>query len=121
MKLLANENFPLLVVEAIRAAGHDVLWARTDMAGAADDVILQRAQAEERLVVTFDKDFGELAFRWGLPATCGVALFRLRMQTPDSLPIRILEAFATCSEWVGHFVVVEDSRIRVRPLPGSGD
>lgn len=78
MKLLANENFPLLVVEALRAAGHDVVWARTEMAGAADDVILARAQLEERLVVTFDKDFGDLAFHWGLAARCGVILFRLQ-------------------------------------------
>lgn len=64
MNLLADENFPRVVVEALRAAGHDVVWARTDMPAAADDVILGRAQAEGRLVVTFDKDFGELAFRW---------------------------------------------------------
>jgi hypothetical protein len=44
MKLLANENFPLLVVSALRDIGHDVLWIRTDMPGAMDDVILQRAQ-----------------------------------------------------------------------------
>ena len=65
MKLLANENFPLLAVKALQDLGHDVLWARTDMRGEADDVILHRAQAEDRLVVTFDKDFGELAFPVG--------------------------------------------------------
>ncbi len=42
MKLLANENFPRLAVEALRATGYDVLWARTDMPGAADDSILER-------------------------------------------------------------------------------
>lgn len=47
----------------MRNAGHDVLWARTDMPGAMDDVILQRAQDDERLVISFDKDFGEMAFR----------------------------------------------------------
>lgn len=58
MKLLANENYPLLAVVALRDVGHDVLWARTDMPGVMDDMILQRAQDEERLVLTFDKDFG---------------------------------------------------------------
>jgi len=91
MKLLANENFPLLAVKALQDLGHDVLWARTDMRGEADDVILHRAQAEDRVVVTFDKDFGELAFRWGLPASCGVILFRLRTQSPDYVRNRVVE------------------------------
>jgi predicted nuclease of predicted toxin-antitoxin system len=93
MKLLANENFPRLAVEALRDAGHDVLWARTDMGGAADDVILERAQDENRLVVTFDKDFGELAFRWGLPSSCGVILFRLRTQSGSRAGMRQQNAF----------------------------
>ena len=66
MKLFANENSPTLAVEGMRDAGHDVLWARTDTLGASDDEILHRAQEEGRLVLTFDKDFGKLAFRWGI-------------------------------------------------------
>jgi predicted nuclease of predicted toxin-antitoxin system len=118
MKLLANENFPLLAVKALQDLGHDVLWARTDMRGEADDVILHRAQAEDRLVVTFDKDFGELAFRWGLPASCGVILFRLRTQSPDYVRNRVVEILAARADadWLGHFFVVEEYRIRVRPL-----
>ena len=116
MKLLANENFPLLAVKALQDLGHDVLWARSDMRGEADDVILQRAQAEDRLVVTFDKDFGELAFRWGLPASCGVILFRLRTQSPDYVRNRVVEILAARADWLGHFFVVEEHRIRVRPL-----
>lgn len=119
MKLLANENFPRLAVEALRDAGHDVLWARTDMAGEADDTILQRAQDEERLVVTFDKDFGELAYRWGLPANCGVLLFRLRMQSPEHVRGRVLETLAARSDWQGTFAVIEEYRVRVRPLPAA--
>jgi predicted nuclease of predicted toxin-antitoxin system len=63
MKLLANEKFSLLAVAGLRDAGHDVFRVRTAMPGASDDVILQLAQDDERLVVTFDKDFGELGFR----------------------------------------------------------
>lgn len=116
MKLLANENFPLLAVVALRDAGHDVLWARTDLTGEADDVILQRAQDDDRLVVTFDKDFGELAVRWGLPASCGVILFRLRTQSPEHVRKRVLETLAERADWLGHFFVVEEHRIRSRPL-----
>ncbi len=44
MILPANENFPLLAVEALRAIGHNVLWTRTDMPGKSDDAILRQAQ-----------------------------------------------------------------------------
>jgi len=46
MRLLANENFSAPAVDALRAAGHDVLWARTDLAGQPDSLILQRAQQD---------------------------------------------------------------------------
>lgn len=94
-------------------------WARTDMAGDADEEILQRAQEQERVVVTFDKDFGDLAFHWGLPASCGVLLFRLRIQTPEYVRDRVLETLAGHPDCEGNFSVIEEHRIRVRPLPSS--
>ncbi len=79
MRILADENFPGLSVQELEKLGHDVLWVRTVMPGAGDDAILSRAQTEERLLVTLDKDFGELAFGRQLPADCGVVLFRIKM------------------------------------------
>lgn len=116
MKLLANENFPRLAVEALRQHGHDVLWARLDMPGEDDAAILSRAQAEKRLVLTFDKDFGELAFRWGLPADSGVILFRFAADRPHVVAAWIVDLFAKHSDWAGLFSVVESHRIRTRPL-----
>ena len=101
----------------LRAKGHDLVWVRTDMPGASDDAVLERAQAEGRLVVTFDKDFGELAFRWGLPATCGVILFRISLPGPDSATRRIVEVLENRADWYGHFAVAEEHRTRFRPLP----
>ncbi len=80
MKLLANENVPASAIHALRDAGHDVLWARTDLPGATDPHVLERAVRESRLLVTFDKDFGELVYRQGLAAAGGVILFRLNVR-----------------------------------------
>src|SRR2546425_2698747 len=80
MRILANENVPGPVVAALRAAGHDVLWVKESMTGAKDHDV--HAQSEARLVVTFDKDFGELAVRSRLPAASGVVLFRLHGSGP---------------------------------------
>jgi hypothetical protein len=71
MRSLANENFPLDAVEAIRQAGH-VVWIRTEAPGASDQDVLHRATSEQRVLLTFDKDFGDLAMRQGLPASSGL-------------------------------------------------
>jgi predicted nuclease of predicted toxin-antitoxin system len=84
MRFLANENLPLDVVEAIRSVGHDVAWIRTDAPGIKDHEVLARALNEKRVLLTFDKDFGELAYRFGLPPDCGIVLFRVHANSPSS-------------------------------------
>ncbi len=117
MRLLANENFPGPAVNALRAAGHDVLWARTDMPGEPDSQILRRAQQETRVLITFDKDFGDLAFRSGLPAQCGVVLFRISIPSPEIAACRAVAELGARDDWTGIFAVIEEHRVRVRPLP----
>jgi predicted nuclease of predicted toxin-antitoxin system len=96
-----------------------VLSVKESLRGEKDSPILARAQAEQRLVVTHDKYFGELAFRVGLPAECGVILLRLSGDDPDADNQRALQAIESRSDWAGHFSVVTEDRIRMRPLPGA--
>ncbi len=86
------------------------------MPGARDDAILACAQTEERLLVTLDKDFGELAFGMRLPASCGIVLFRMKMRDARASAIKIAKVLNSRSDWNGNFTVVEDGRIRMRPL-----
>ena len=62
MRLLANENIPLSAVEALRSCGHDVMWIREKAPGISDIEVMRLGHLEERILITFDKDFGELAF-----------------------------------------------------------
>jgi len=117
MRLLANENFPLDAVTALRENGHDVAWIQEDARGSRDEQILHRAQQEERLLITFDKDFGELAFRSKLPATSGVILFRISAPSSQYVAQVALQAIASRTDWAGHFSVIEDNRIRMTQLP----
>jgi predicted nuclease of predicted toxin-antitoxin system len=117
MRLLANENFPADAVTALRQRGHDVLWVRTDSPGISDLEVLERAQRENRIVVTFDKDFGELAFRLRLPALNGIILFRISTRSSAYVAQVAVSAIESRNDWVGHFAVVEDTRIRIVPLP----
>jgi predicted nuclease of predicted toxin-antitoxin system len=117
--LLADENVPGAVVAALRQQGHNVAWIHEDAPGSPDAAILERAQRENRVVVTFDKDFGELAFHSGLTASVGVVLFRISLPSPDHAARIAVAAFASRAEWTRQFAVVEDDRIRLRTLPGS--
>ncbi|SRR5438445_3898414 len=63
LKLLADENIAHDLVQWLRDQGCDVLHASESLTQEADQVLLQTAKAEERLLLTEDKDFGELVFR----------------------------------------------------------
>ncbi len=117
MRLLANENFPEVAVSALRERGHDVFWVRTEAPGSADRDILELAQREKRILVTFDKDFGELAFRFGLPASSGIILFRISMSSPDYVARVAVAALDGQIEWEDHFAVIEEHQIRLTRLP----
>lgn len=116
MRFLANENFPLDAVEALRHQGHDVVWIRTESPGISDPEVLSRAQTEDRILLTFDKDFGELAFRTKLPATSGIILFRITAPSSVVVAQKVVTAIALQDNWAGYFSVVEDDKIRMRLL-----
>jgi predicted nuclease of predicted toxin-antitoxin system len=120
MRFLADENFPGSVVETLRFEGHDVFWARVDSPGATDRILLSRAVEEGRILLTFDKDFGELAFRYGLPNSKGIILFRITASSPERLHDRTLKALHQKIAWAGHFAVVEDGRIRLTTFSRKG-
>jgi predicted nuclease of predicted toxin-antitoxin system len=99
MRLLASENFPRVAVEALRSAGHDVLWVRLEAPGATDERVLELARAESRVLLTFDKDFGELVLRGGRSASPGVVLFRLPLARPDELAHLIVATPGARGDW----------------------
>jgi hypothetical protein len=75
--------------------------------------------ANENVSATIIEDFGELAFRFGLPAECGVILLRLAGDNPAADNLRAVQAIESRLDWTGHFSVVTEDRIRMRPLPGA--
>jgi predicted nuclease of predicted toxin-antitoxin system len=122
LRLLADENVPGPSVAELRAAGHDVLWAAEAMPGAADAAVLGRAAAEGRVLVTLDRDFGELLFRRAADAApAGVVYFRDVPPGPGHVAAVLLQLLGQPGvEFVGRFTVVGARTTRQRPLP-SGD
>ena len=114
--MLANENIPASVVDALVGQGHDVKWVRKAAPGASDRAVLEIAQRESRLIVTFDKDFGELAFRAGLPAGCGIILLRIKAASPEQLAERVIHSLESRPDWTGCFSVILPDRIKMTAL-----
>jgi predicted nuclease of predicted toxin-antitoxin system len=117
MRFLAKENTPREAVQAVRAAGHDVAGGVEVAPGAGDETVLASALHEHRVLLTLDKDFGELVFRRGRDASCGVILLRPRTRSPEVVSDFFVKVLSQPIEWVGCFTVAREGSIRVRPLP----
>lgn len=76
-KLLANENFPLQTSLLLRKSGYDVVCVGENFSGITDNEVMDIAIQEERLILTFDRDYGELIFKYGYKPEKGVLYFRL--------------------------------------------
>jgi predicted nuclease of predicted toxin-antitoxin system len=62
MRFLADENVSRHVIERLRNAGHDVTAVAETRAGASDEEVLNAADADGRILITEDRDFGEMVF-----------------------------------------------------------
>jgi len=114
MRLLADENFPKPFVEALRAGGHDVLWARTDLARASDVALLDLAESEARITLTLDKDFWQIAVqRRSQLAQSGVVLFRIRPATPENLAPLVRAFDKADTTWAGHISIITADGIQM--------
>ena len=115
MRFIVDESTGAAVVRHLRAAGHDVLAVTDAMPQAGDPDILARAVRERRVVVTNDKDFGELVFRDG-QAHGGVLLLRLQDESSANrvrVVRTVLERYA--SRLSNSFIVATDGYVRIRP------
>jgi predicted nuclease of predicted toxin-antitoxin system len=115
MRFIVDESTGYGVARYLQAQGHDVLIVAETMPEADDSAILQRAFAEERIVVTNDKDFGELIFRRREPHH-GVVLLRLQDESGKNRLQVINTLMKQHSEKLpGRFAVVTEKNVRFRP------
>jgi len=116
MRVLADENFPGPALEALRKSGWDVLSIAEECPGVSDEEVAALCADQQRILLTFDKDFGELVFHRGLPAGSGIVLFRITPDSPAEVAEVALARGASQPDLRGLFCVVTRDRIRVRPL-----
>ncbi len=121
MRLLADENFNRIEVEMLRSRGHDLVWIEEETPGIDDQMVLSRATAEGRVLLTSDKGhFGRLIFRNKQKAPFGVILFRVRRdnRSPSEVAQIMANVVESRSDWTENFFVVHNENdIRQRPVP----
>ena len=104
------------MVSQLRGVGHDILYVAEVASGATEAEVLRRARNDSRLLLTEDKDFGELLFRLKL-AVPGLVLLRLRPEQHLLKWARLEAAVGQFGDKLfGRYLVIEETRFRSRPL-----
>jgi len=114
MKFVADESVDFPIVERLRQDGHSV-WAVVEMdAGIADDLVLDHANQQNAVLLTADKDFGELVFRLKR-LNLGVVLVRLAGLPPKRKAEIVARVIAEKGEELKEaFSVITANALRIR-------
>lgn len=107
MKILVDENIPLMTIRALREMGHHVLDVRgTENQGIDDDILWKMAQEESRLLITTDKGFTQ----YRSEMHHGILIVRLRQPNRHKIHRRVMQAMAyfVAENWRGLLVVMRD-------------
>lgn len=117
MNLLADESVDKSIVEELRENGHNVLYIAEFAPSIDDETVLHQANQNRALLITEDKDFGELVFRQGL-VHMGVVLIRLAGLSPQAKSTYVSRVFANYeNELLEAFSVISPGRVRIRQSP----
>jgi predicted nuclease of predicted toxin-antitoxin system len=112
LEFVADESCTGSVIKALRIAGHDVIWIAETSAGSPDEAVIEQAMQSGRVLITEDRDFGELVFARTY-STAGVLLIKFRGRARDSKPNAVLEAIEKKQNSLrSGFTVVEPGRVR---------
>ena len=118
MRFLADESCDYAVIRALRSAEHDVVAIAEAYAQAPDNEVAALAVRDGRVLLTEDKDFGQLVFAYGEPSL-GVVLLRYPAKVRGAMGDDIVDLAAKHGgRLAGSFVVVTPAQIRFRPMPG---
>ena len=107
------------VLNILKDSGHDVLWTGDWPEDPGDQEILAKAFEEDRILVTLDKDFGELAIVQGKPHSGIVRLVNLASRQQGVACLRVLDLYKNDLQ-SGAIVTVEPGRVRIRPPDENG-
>jgi predicted nuclease of predicted toxin-antitoxin system len=113
VRFVADESCDFAIVRALREAGHDVIAIAEILPQANDEYILEMSRQTSRILVTGDKDFGELVYA-ATRETSGVILLRFPGNARAAMAQALVDTLQSVSDRiVSGFVVIEPGRIRI--------
>lgn len=116
MKFLADECCDAGLVRQMREYGYDALYVKEEDPGITDSEVLKKAYSEKRVLITEDKDFGELVFRLK-KKVYGIILLRFKVSEKDKKWHRLKALIHQKPKILtNHFIVVDAHKFRIRPL-----
>src|ERR1700690_2397252 len=115
MRFLADENISNKVVSALRNKGIEIVSIKEFSSGLSDENVLETANTQNRILITFDSDFAELVFKKKLE-TKGVILLKFVPESSQHTLETIAKVLATQTKIEGHFLIIKEKRIRVLRL-----
>ncbi len=118
MNLVADEGVDRQIVDRLRQDGHQVFYVAEMQPGIPDEAVLDLANHEDALLVTADKDFGELVFR-ERRSTSGVILIRLAGPAPTAKAEIVASAIRVhAAQLPRSFAVITPKTLRIRRRDG---
>ncbi|MFQ6003477.1 MAG: DUF5615 family PIN-like protein [Candidatus Zixiibacteriota bacterium] len=119
MRFIADESCDFVVVQALRADGYDVLCVSEITPRAEDSEVIRLALHEKRILLTEDKDFGQLVYAHG-QETLGVIFLRFPASARKRISKDVVRLIKRQGEKLtGCFVTVQPGRIRINPSLGG--
>ncbi|MBF6559436.1 MAG: DUF5615 family PIN-like protein [Candidatus Binataceae bacterium] len=117
MEFVADESCAGPVIRALREAGHDVIAIAEISKGIPDELVMKRAFAERRVLITEDADFGELVYVRERPSA-GVILVKFDSRARRAKPTAVVEAVAKLGVRLRDgFAVIAPGRVRLARRP----
>jgi len=115
IKLLADENISKKAVEVLKSKGIDITSVVDLSQGLSDRAVIELANDENRVIITFDKDFGQFIYRERLKVA-GLILLRFAPTSSENIAERIQHMLAQQISPKNKLIVVREDRIRVTSL-----
>jgi hypothetical protein len=118
MLFLANENFPLPSIRLLRKAGLGVDSIAETIPGISDQEVISQATLTGAVILTFDKDYGEIIFKLAATPPPGVVYFRHKSSSPLAAGEVLLKLISQGMNFKDMFTVIGSTSLRQKRLNG---
>ncbi len=114
--IIVDENVDQLLIDQLKESSYKIISIRDQHAGISDREVIEIAKIHQGIVITEDKDFGELVFSYYIRG-CSVILLRYGKPDHDKIVNKVLKGLDECAKSREHlFITITNKKIRMRRI-----